>query len=242
MGLFSRKNKVKLPVMRLKIDIHSHVLPGIDDGSRDISESMYMLRAFEMQGYTKVITTPHVHSERYMNDTENIRNAYEQVMEAKEKENINIELDYAAEYFADRHLLKLIETGDVLTFGANYVLCEFSFHMPPVGAERVADALRANGYQPVLAHPERYEYWHGNKNMFERLRNMGYLFQSNMHAAEGFYGQIPKRNIELIAAEGWIEFLGTDAHSPNAIDLISTSIENKTIQSVIQSGTYNQSL
>jgi len=242
MGLFSKKNKPKMPAMRLQTDIHSHVLPGIDDGAATIEESLDMLRAFEQQGYNKIITTPHVHSQRYLNDTEIIKKAYQELQAAMEAESINLRVEYAAEYFADRHLLKLIEAGDVLTFGNNYVLCEFSFHMPPVGADRVAEALKDAGYQPVLAHPERYEYWHGNKGMFERLRNMGYLFQSNMHAAGGFYGMIPKRNIEMIVNEGWIEFLGTDAHSPDAIDLISTTIENKTIQSAILSGVYNHSL
>ncbi|MFO7790803.1 MAG: CpsB/CapC family capsule biosynthesis tyrosine phosphatase [Bacteroidales bacterium] len=242
MGLFSANKKHSVPVMPLYIDIHSHALPGIDDGSPDIQESLEMIRAFQAQGFKKIITTPHVHSQRYMNTTQDILNAADKLFEAMDKENISFPVEIAAEYYADKHLLDLLEQDDILYFGEKYVLCEFSFFMPPVGSEKIALELINAGYQPVLAHPERYEYWAGNASVYERLRNQQFLFQPNMPAALGLYGPAPKLTFDMLAEKGWIEFLGSDAHNAETVDLLGDLIRSKPIQHIIQAGILNHNL
>jgi tyrosine-protein phosphatase YwqE len=247
MGLFSRikrrNNKVNHPVLRLQTDIHSHILPGIDDGAQNVEDSINMVKAFLNQGYSKIITSPHIHSTRYQNDRDSILIAYDQLKTAMNEQNLNLEIEFTAEYHLDPNFSDLIKKNEIIPFGPeNYVLVEFSFQMPPVGVERVFNMLKEKGYQPVVAHPERYEYWHGNAGLFEKLRDMGYLFQSNMHAAAGFYGIVPQRIFTMLAKNGWIDFLGSDAHDEYSVNMLDRSISLPIVQTVLQKGVRNYSL
>lgn len=244
MGLFSRKKQkhpaFEMPIMRLQTDLHSHILPGIDDGAQNLDESLQMVEAFIAQGYTKIITSPHIHAERYRNTRNSIENAYHQLQEGIQANNLNLSVEYTAEYHFDNEFLALIKKDDIISFGSErYVLVEFSFNLPPVGVDRVFNLLTEKGYQPVVAHPERYEYWHGNASLFERLRGIGYLFQSNIHAAAGAYGVIPQRIFQMLAKNGWIDFLGSDAHDARSVSLLSQSIELPIVQTVLQKGVRN---
>jgi protein-tyrosine phosphatase len=243
MGIFSKLNKSKHQNLKITTDFHSHILPGIDDGAKDIEQSISMLKAFEEQGYKKIVTTPHIHSTRYPNTKNDLINAYEKLMDALTNENISLEIEFAAEYFVDNQLMKLIQEGEILSTSINkYVLVEYSFQIPPVNVERVYRLLKTNGYTPVLAHPERYEYWYGNIGMFERLKNIGFLFQCNMHSIDGFYGIIQQKNFELLANKAWIDFLGSDAHNTNTVKMIQETMQNPIIQKVIRRGILNNEL
>jgi tyrosine-protein phosphatase YwqE len=247
MGLFSRKKRNAIgfdfPVMRLQTDIHSHILPGIDDGAQTIEESLNMVQAFIDQGYSKIITSPHIHSTRYQNTKDSIQTAYDQLQNALIQKNLNLNIEYTAEYHFDQELLALIKKNDIIAFGKeNYVLIEFSFMMPPVGVERVYKMLSDKGYQPVVAHPERYEYWYGNRGLFEKLRSIGFLFQSNIHAAAGFYGGISQQIFISLAKNGWIDFLGSDAHDTPSVEILSQSVSLPIVQSVLQKGVRNHLL
>ncbi len=249
MGLFSRKNKApksgfNMPVIKLETDIHSHILPGIDDGAANINESLDMVKAFIAQGYTKIITTPHIHSLRYWNTKDSIQKAYDILIEAMSKEGLHLDIEFAAEYYLDNKFLELIcQDEEILNFSENkYVLIEFSFKSPPIGVDMVYNKLVDKGYQPVIAHPERYEYWVGNLGMFERLRDIGYLFQCNIHSAAGLYGKIPMRIFNDLSGKNWIEFLGSDAHSTHAVSQLGTSIQRSAVQKAILNGVRNHAL
>ena len=248
MGLFGRRKQklnhgVDMPVMRLQTDIHSHVLSGIDDGAANIEESLEMVKAFIRLGYTKIICSPHIHSGRYRNTRDSIQSAYNELMKGMEVENLHLQVEFAAEYHLDNEFLKLIRDDDILSISdARYVLVEFPFKIPPLGVEMVFKQLQNKGYQPVVAHPERYEYWQGNPGMFERLRSTGYLLQANIHSAAGAYGPVPQRIFDMLAGNGWIDFLGSDAHSPHAVSLIDDSIKLPSVQNVIINGIRNHSL
>lgn len=249
MGLFSRRKKNKInpfamPVMRMQTDFHSHILPGIDDGAPTVEESINMLRSFINQGYTRVITTPHIHSQRYFNTPETIEKAYDILKEEMVKQNIEIDIEVAAEYFADNELIKLLKSDQALLSLSdfNYVLLEFSFQMPPISTDKVFQLLQDKGYNAILAHPERYEYWNGNIGLFQRLKDQGFLFQGNLLAAGGYYGPNVQRNFEMLADNKMYEFLGSDAHATEAVDLISTTMELPSVQKVMFNGIRNQSL
>jgi protein-tyrosine phosphatase len=239
MGLLSKHKKQPRPVMPIRTDMHSHLLPGIDDGAQTLEESLDMVRAFQAQGYTKIITTPHIHSQRYLNTTEDIMHARDILFDAMEKENIRFSVEIAAEYYADEHLLKLLENDDILSFGDKYLLCEFSFLMPPVGTDTIVKEIKTAGYTPVLAHPERYEYWHNNDSMYNRLRDQGFLFQANMPSCYGLYGPVPKHTFDMLANKGWVDFLGSDAHDAATVDLLSEITATDLVQKIIMHGIRN---
>jgi len=244
MGIFSRKKQnpssFGMPIMRLQTDIHSHILPGIDDGAQNIEESIMMVKSFIDQGYTKIITSPHIHSTRYKNNKNSIQAAYELLQNALIQHNLNLNIEYTAEYHFDQEFLGLIKKDEIISFGQEkYVLVEFSFLMPPVGVDRVFTLLSEKGYQPVVAHPERYEYWYGNMGLFEKLRDIGYLFQSNIHAAAGFYGGVPQRIFSMLAKNRWIDFLGSDAHDETSVNALNQSIALPVVQTVMQNGVRN---
>lgn len=232
-SIFSKNKSKDINQLHLTTDIHNHTMPGIDDGSRDIAESIDMLKAFQSLGYTKIIATPHVHSERYWNTTQNILSAANNLMIAKEKEKISIQIAISAEYYADENFLELLNKNDILPISNKYLLCEFNFYYPPNDARLIATEIINAGYKPILAHPERYEYWNGNIVIFEKLKEYGFLFQCNIPSAAGYYGHIARNNFNLLANKGFIDFLGTDAHDASSILLLDNVIQSSLIKNIL---------
>lgn len=206
-NLFSR-SEFKNPLI---IDLHSHLLPGIDDGVRTIEESLIIIKKFKSMGYTKLITTPHIISDSYPNTKEIIQEKLFEVQKALKKEQIDIIIEAGAEHYVDMEFLELIEKDEVVPFFNNYLLFETSYTSKPFILEQAIFDLQAKGYIPVLAHPERYRYMHGNINAYKELKTLGVLFQLNVkslkHTSTPFY----KMAIKLINS-GLIDFIGSDAH------------------------------
>lgn len=243
MGLFSKHKKSNnIPTIPLYTDLHSHILPGIDDGAQDVEESLDMIKSFVDQGFTKIITTPHVHSGRYKNTAESIRKANSELQEALKKEKIKIVVEYAAEYYIDSFFLEELNNKNILNFSGNYILIEFSFQMPPIGLERLYKLITEAGFQPIIAHPDRYKYWQENVKAFTKLKEIGYLLQANVLSAGGFYGHIPKKNFELLSNNNLIDFLGSDAHRKSSVDLLNKTISLPIVQKALLNGIRNNSL
>jgi tyrosine-protein phosphatase YwqE len=232
-SIFSKNKSKDINQLHLTTDIHNHTIPGIDDGSGDIEESIEMLKAYHSLGYTKIIATPHVHSERYWNTTENILAAANELMIAKEKEKIPIDIVISAEYYADENLLDLLNKNDILSINNKYLLCEFNFYYPPADVKLIATEIINAGYKPILAHPERYEYWNGNIMIFEKLKEYGFLFQCNIPSAAGYYGVIARNNFNMLANKGFIDFLGTDAHDAKSILLLGNIMQSSLIKKIL---------
>lgn len=203
----------------LKADMHSHLIPGIDDGSPDLATSIQLIRTLNEMGYSRLITTPHVMQGVYSNTSARIREGAEELREELARQAIPVEIEAAAEYFTDLHFEKLVEEDDVLCFGAErYVLIEMSFVAPSPNLEKVIFNLQTNGYQPVLAHPERYTYWHVPK--FNEIKSLGCLLQVNLLSLTGYYGKgIMKTGQQLVQA-GMADFLGTDLHHQRHADTL----------------------
>jgi tyrosine-protein phosphatase YwqE len=204
----------------LKVDIHSHLIPGIDDGSPDINTSINFLENLIELGYEKVITTPHIMMDLYPNNSRIIREGLENLKVELKKRNIKIEIEAAAEYFFDAHFEKLINDNDILSFGdKKYVLFEMSFITPSQNFEEGIFNLLTKGYTPILAHPERYNYWHENHKIFPYLRELGCLMQINIPSLLGYYGKPIKNLAFRLIKEGYIDFLGTDLHHDRHLKL-----------------------
>ena len=217
MGIFSNlfKKKEVLPPFdlgRFKSDMHSHLIPGIDDGAQDMDQTIAMLAKFESLGYKKVVTTPHIMTDSFPNNPEIILSGLEKVKNEIKKVGIEIEIEAAAEYYFDETLMPKIKNKELLTFGDNYVLVEFAFHSPPQFLDQLFFELKTHGYRPVIAHFERYLYYLGKIDKAEKWRSEGINIQINLNSLFGQYGPEVQKQAEKLIDEAQFDFVGTDCH------------------------------
>jgi len=193
-------------------DMHSHLIPGIDDGSPTMETSIEMIKEFAAMGYKKIITTPHIMCDFYKNTPKNILGGLEKIRTELIKNNINIKIEAAAEYNLDDGLETLIDNKQILTFGDNHVLFELPFMQEPRNFQEIVFKFQTNGYKPILAHPERYSFWHKNFEKFEELKAKGILLQLNLLSLTGHYSPEVKKIAERMVDANLIDFVGTDCH------------------------------
>ena len=248
MGLFSGlfKSTPKLAdadfVNPITTELHSHLIPGIDDGVKTIEESMEVLRAFSQMGYKKVITTPHIMGDFYKNGPENILPGLELIRKKLVEENIQIELEAAAEYLVDDVLEQKIEDKQLLTFGDNYILVELPFNEEPRNFKTVLFNLRVNGYRPVLAHPERYSFMAMQKDKYEELFQSGILFQVNIFSLIGYYSPQIQKTAEYLIEKKMVNMIGSDTHGPRHLSALNAALHSKNYQNICKLKLLNNGL
>lgn len=202
-------------------DIHSHLIPGIDDGVATIEDSLELLRELQDLGYKKIITTPHIMSDYFRNTPEIIMNGLATVTSAARQQGINIELEAAAEYYLDEALVQMINRNEkLLTIAEKYLLFEISYVNPPDNIQNVVFDLNIQGYVPVLAHPERYPFWYGKPEIYRKLKDLGVLFQLNTNSLVGYYGPAARHCAELLIDEDMIDFIGSDMHGVRHLEAL----------------------
>jgi len=238
-NLFSKK-KVKgekFDYSVLKTDIHSHLLPGIDDGAKDLETSLQLIRGMKELGYQKLITTPHIIWDMYRNTPAVINDNLELVQEAIKREGIEIEIHAAAEYFLDEHVEELLKTKEpLLTVSGNKVLVEFSMAFPSLNIKDILFDMQMHGYQPVIAHPERYIYLQQNKEFYRELKDIGCLFQLNLLALSGYYGRSVKDLAEYLLNNGFYDLVGTDLHHFRHLEELQHVEMTPPLRKAIESG------
>lgn len=217
----------KFDLSEFEVDIHSHLIPGIDDGAQTMDESIAMLAKFESIGYRKVITTPHIMSDYFKNTPEIILTGLDKLTETKEKLNLKIEVEAAAEYYYDETLIARLQKKEkLLTFGDNYILFEFSFHSEPPETEKLFFELLTQGYKPVVAHFERYLFLKNNIDRVFKWREEGINIQLNLNSLSGHYGpQVLKQAKGLVDAKQ-VDFVGTDCHRIDHLMLLEENLRN----------------
>jgi len=237
-NLFKKNNKLKTPVSlsALGCDIHSHLIPNIDDGSKGLDDSLNMISQLVELGYKKIITTPHIMGDGYKNTPEIILGGLEKVKLALKENNINVEMEAAAEYYLDYDFEKKLDNGKLLTFGDNYLLFEISYMNPPDNLNAMIFKMQTQGYKPVLAHPERYNFWHREFEKYESFIDKGILLQLNINSLTGYYSIGTKKIAELMIEKNMISFVGTDCHHTGHINLLSQVIYEKHLQQLLDSG------
>ncbi len=213
-------------------DLHSHLIPKIDDGSKSMEQSIEMIKDMKKMGFKKLIITPHTMSHRYPNTKDDILKGFDKLQEEVIKQNIDISLQVASEYYYDEHFLNLIQKKDLLTFGDNYVLFEFSYTTSAVGIEQTIYELLNLGYKPILAHPERYAYFNSKLEKYHQLKDTGLHFQINVNSIDGFYGKTPKKAVEYLIDNSLVDFVGSDTHRPNYIEALKKSTNCKTFRNI----------
>lgn len=227
----------------LKADLHSHLIPGIDDGVKTLEDSLNLIKAFKDLGYSKLVTTPHVMSDQYRNTSEIILGGLEKVREELKKQKIEMELDAAAEYYIDNEFLKMIEDKSLLTFGKKtgpegrgYVLVEMSFFSESPMLKDALFNLQIAGYKPVIAHAERYGFWYGTYEKFEEMKERGALLQLNIGSLTSYYSPETKKIAERLIDDGMYDFIGSDCHHPGHISLLNETRTEEYMHKILSSG------
>jgi protein-tyrosine phosphatase len=209
----SKPKRQRFDFSLLNADMHSHLLPGIDDGSEDIANSLELIKGMRELGYKKLITTPHVMWDMYKNTHEVIREKLAEVKEAVKQAGIDVEIHAAAEYFLDEHVEELLRNKEpLLTIKDNMVLTEFSMAFPSMNIKEILFEMEMQGYQPVIAHPERYTYLERNKDFYRELKDVGCLFQLNILSLGGHYGRSVTELAHYLLKNNYYNLLGTDLH------------------------------
>jgi len=234
--LFSKKPKLANDgfVNPIFTELHSHLLPGIDDGVQTLEESILVLKKFEELGYKKVITTPHIMGDLYKNDSHNIIPLLNKVKQSLKDEGIAIELCAAAEYMVDDGFQAKIDKKELLYFGNKYVLIEMPFMEPAPNLKEVLFALRVNGYKPVLAHPERYVYYGYNKKHYEELWDAEVLFQLNINSLVGFYSPQVQKVAEYLVDQKMVSLVGSDTHGMRYLPALEIALQTEYYEKICQ--------
>lgn len=221
------------------VDIHSHLLPGIDDGAKDLEDSIALIQKMASYGIKNFITTPHILGEMYPNTPEIIKNKLKEVRAELLKRNMtDITIDAAAEYMLDEHFSTLLEKGKLLTLKDNFVLVEMSYFSPPLNLFDILFQIQLKGYKPVLAHPERYISYHNDFKVYQKLKTAGCLFQLNLLSLTEQYGKGVQKTAEKLLKENLYDFVGTDTHHQMHLELlrkIGTSKNLKQIEQLMKS-------
>lgn len=218
----------------MAVDIHSHLIPGIDDGVKTMDDSIFLLRQFEALGFKKVITSPHVVSDGYNNTTSIILNGRDRVREAIKANAINLEFDAVAEYYMDETMYEKIEKKDLLTLGTNFVLVEFSYLAKTNNAFDILYKMQVAGYRVLLAHPERYPYFYSNSfDHYKSLKDRNVYFQINIMSLMGRYGKEAKFTAERMIDEKMVNFVGTDLHNARQMESIKDCLNLKYLDKIL---------
>lgn len=209
-------------------DIHSHLLPGIDDGSKNLSESITLVETMVELGYQKLITTPHIMGDFYRNTPEIIQERLEELQYALVERNIPVVIEAAAEYYLDEYFMDLLHNEKpLLSFGDNYVLFETPFINKPEQFLEAIFLMQSLGYKPVLAHPERYVYLRKSPALLASLLERGVFLQINLNSLVGYYSKAAQEFSEELIQKNLISFVGTDCHKLSHLEVLSNVIKRK---------------
>jgi len=216
--------------------MHSHLLPGIDDGVQTIEASLELIRGMRELGYQKLITTPHIIWDIFRNTPGIIQEKLVQVQDAVKSEGIDVEIHAAAEYFLDEHVEELLKKKEpLLAISGNKVLTEFSMAFPSMNVKDLLFEMVMMGYQPIIAHPERYVYLQQNKDFYRELKDIGCFFQLNLLSVSGYYGRAVRDLAEYLVNEDYYDLIGTDLHNINHLDALQRVVMNSHLKKLMSS-------
>lgn len=225
-NIFGKRPALPAPV-GITTDVHSHLLPGIDDGVESYDESLDIIEGFIALGFDRLITTPHIMQDYYRNEPDHIRELTAILQSKIYDRGWEISIEGAAEYYLDEGLMSKLEGGDeLLTFGDGYLLFETSFINKPIYLEQFIFSALSQGYKPVMAHPERYAYIHNEPTLLATLLDRGMLSQINTNSLAGYYSKEVKKMARKIIDTGLVNFVGSDCHSAKHLEVFRTAIRD----------------
>lgn len=208
-------------------DIHSHLVPGIDDGSPSVERSVELVERMMGWGLEKLIVTPHVTQDTFENTPEIISGAYSELQEGLHQAGIEVDMDYSAEYRVDEMFVEQLEAGIVRRLHGNFLLVENSYIQEAYNLDQILFQISMKGFRPILAHPERYIYYYDKRHRYDELHGNGILFQVNLLSLAGYYGKEPKKIAEMLIEKDYVDFVGTDLHRRAHAEIIEKYIGSK---------------
>ena len=241
-GLFKKKKEPEFNFATIGTDMHSHIIPGIDDGAKNINDSLALAKRFKALGFKKLVATPHVMADYYRNTPDTINKGLDILREGLLQNNIDLEVDAAAEYYLDETFENKIAKKNVLTFGQNYLLFELSFVNAPHNLFEAIAKMQDAGYQPILAHPERYPYYQNSLESYEQIRDTGCFLQLNTISLTGYYGKACKQTADELVDNHCIDFIGSDMHHLRHADALKESLYLERLQNILSQPQLNNLL
>lgn len=226
---FTRKKQRKSDILKqVRYDMHNHILPGIDDGSPDVDFSLTLIEGMAELGYEGMICTPHVLSDLHPNTPETISEARDILTSGIAHQFPGFLKGAAAEYMVDYDFERILRSGALMLFGKEkYMLIEMSYLVESPNLRNMIFAILTAGYRPILAHPERYAYYHHRFKEYEEIVEAGCELQINLPSLIGYYGPEIKKAAEKLIDNGLITWVGTDMHHQNHLTALQRLVENK---------------
>jgi tyrosine-protein phosphatase YwqE len=244
-SLFKRKDKSTEPTASITVDMHSHLLPAIDDGVQSYEQSINIIKDFIALGYKKIITTPHIMGDFYRNTPEIIADRLDKLNDIVKQMELPISIEAAAEYYLDESFMERLNKKEkLLSFGGDkkYVLFETSYLNPSPFINQAVFMMQTQGYKPVLAHPERYVYLFEDQEKAYELHEKGCLLQVNMTSLIGYYSRPSKIIAERFIDDKIVDFLGTDCHNEKHLMAIKDTFKSNYFQKALKLDLLNNSL
>ena len=236
---FKRKPQLSALIPQGYIDIHAHVLPGIDDGAKDLNESLGILKGMQALGFEGVIGTPHTMHGVWPNTPQTIADSFKRV--DSEKDKAIHDLRYSSEYLIDDDFINLLEKGQLIPLKDDLLLVELSYFQPPPNLFEVLFELTNKGYQPILAHPERYRFYFDSTKTFYKLKSVGCLFQLNLMSLVGHYGDDVAAMADKLLKLGLYDFSGSDIHGTRHFQIFEKPVtvkHHKMIPDLLEKNSY----
>ena len=208
-------------------DIHCHVVPGIDDGSPDAVTSAELIERMQGWGLQRILASPHVTKSTFENSPAMIQPAMEALRAELASRGNTIEIGHHAEYRIDELLMDNIKQNTLMPLPNDFILIENSFIQEPWNLEQLMFDLQIKGLRPILAHPERYAYYHNRFKRYEELHNAGLMFQINVLSLADAYGGAEGKIARELIKKGLVDFIGTDLHNHRHADTIDAYLTTK---------------
>lgn len=232
LNIFKKKNN-HTDFSFLATDIHSHMIFGVDDGAKTIEDSLELINNMKSIGFSKIITSPHVHSDFYPNTRDSILHPYDKIVKTLKEQNIDIEFRTGAEYMINDGFMELLNNNEnFLTIYNQYILIEMSYLAESPYIFDAIFQLQGKGYTPILAHPERYNFYHHDYEKYKDLKDRGCLFQLNTIALTGYYGNGVKKIADKLLHDGMYDYCGSDMHHMRHFNALKSLLSTKTIHTL----------
>ena len=233
LNFFKKRNKVT-DISWLGIDIHSHILPGIDDGAPDVATALRFVKAMENLGFDQLICTPHIYKDLYPNNKDIIYAAKAQLQKAMDINGIELKLEAAAEYMLDQDFNN---NNDLCAMQEKYLLVEMSYLFESPNISETLFDVQIKGYQPILAHPERYIYYFKDISRIKKLKEKGCLLQLNLLSISGYYGKEVKHLAQAFLKDNLYDFAGSDLHHDKHLEVLTAEVQSGRLYDSL--GNYN---
>lgn len=235
-NIFKSKPKINIQSLSsIAVDMHSHLVPGIDDGCKSLEESLVILQRMHELGFQKIITTPHTMWGGYDNTPETILSGANSLNEYLESKNFPLKVEASSEYYSDGHFDELIKAKNLLPFGKNYILFELSYMFKPSNLGTTIFDLSVEGYRPILAHPERYNYlFDKDLKEYNKIKDSGAYLQLNLFSLVDAYGPAAKQIAHKLIDADLVDFVGTDIHNTMQLSYLDALLSDPYMDKLLQ--------